>query len=56
MTPLRSGYKVVYGFYLRGLDRVAERSTMYGLLRETPSFGPKEQKRQPHFAARVAIL
>ena len=31
-----------YGVYLRSLDRVAERNTIYGLQREIPPFGPND--------------
>ncbi|MDO8596698.1 MAG: YaiO family outer membrane beta-barrel protein [Sulfuricaulis sp.] len=33
-----------YGVYLKNLDRVAERNTIYGMLRETPRFGPNDSK------------
>jgi len=32
-----------YGVYLKSLDRVAERHTIYGLLRELPQFGPNDR-------------
>ena len=38
-----------YGVYLKGLDRVAERNTIYGLLRETPSPGLNDSKAPPAF-------
>ena len=33
-----------YGVYLQSLDRVPERNTIYGLLRETPRFGLNDSK------------
>lgn len=36
-----------YGVYLKSLDRVAERTTIYGLLRETPGSGPHDSKAPP---------
>lgn len=36
---LVNGFKDWYGVYLQSLDRVAERTTLYGLLRETPRPG-----------------
>jgi YaiO family outer membrane protein len=36
---LVNGFKDWYGVYLKNFDRVAERNTLYGLLRETPRPG-----------------
>ncbi len=36
-----------YGVYLKSLDRVTERNTIYGLLRETPRFGPNDSTAPP---------
>lgn len=33
-----------FGVYVKSLDRVAERNTIYGLLRETTSLGPNDSK------------
>lgn len=44
---LVNGFMGWYGVYLQGLDRVAERNTIYGLLRETPRFGPNDSKTPP---------
>ncbi len=41
---LVNGNKGWYGVYLQGLDRVAERNTIYGLLRETPRFALNDAK------------
>lgn len=41
------GYTGWYGVYLQGLDRVEERRTIYGLLRETPRFGLDNGKAPP---------
>jgi len=45
--PLVNGYNGWYGVYLRSLDRVAERNTIYGVLRETPHPGLNYSKAPP---------
>lgn len=44
---LVNGFRGWYGVYLQGLDRVAERNTIYGLLRETPRPGLNDSKAPP---------
>ncbi len=46
---LVNGFKGWYGVYLQGLDRVAERTTIYGLLRDTPHPGLNDSRAPPAF-------
>lgn len=46
-ATLVNGYKDWYGVYLQSLDRVAERNTIYGELRETPGPGLNFSKAPP---------
>lgn len=49
---LVNGFMGWYGVYLQGLDRVAERNTIYGLLRETPRPGLNDSNVPPAFCCR----
>lgn len=46
-AALVNGFKDWYGVYLQSLDRVAERNTIYGVLRETPRPGLNYSKAPP---------
>jgi hypothetical protein len=46
---LVNGFMGWYGVYLQSLDRVAERNTIYGLLRDAPRPGLSDSKAPPVF-------
>jgi hypothetical protein len=48
-NALVNDYTDWHGVYLKSLDRVAERDTIYGLLRETPRPGLNDSKASPVF-------
>lgn len=53
-TPV-NGFNRWYGVYLQSLDRVAERNTIYGMLRETPQPGLNDSRASPANCCQLSI-